>query len=84
MNVSVAFGVPRGRVADDLAREDVPEEGEGVVELLVVDGLVQVLDEDVSDVGAAEAGVALGPHDTADAALDIRKVHSVKGALSVG
>ena len=84
MDVAVSLGGAGLGIADDLAREDVSEEGEGVVELLVVDRLVQVLDEDVADVGAAEAGVALAPHDAAGAALDLREVHGVEGALGVG
>ena len=42
-----------------LAGEDVAEGGEGVVEGLVVDGLVQVLDEHVSHAGLPEGGVSL-------------------------
>ena len=37
-----------GLVDADLARQDVAEGGECVVELFVVDGFVQVLDENVS------------------------------------
>ena len=84
VDVAVTLGVAGLGIAHDLAGEDVAEEGEGVVQLLVVDGLVQVLDEDVADVGAAEAGVALAPHDAAGAVLDLREVHGVEGALGVG
>ena len=42
-----------------LAGEDVSECGEGVVQGLVVDGLVQVLDEDVADAALPQRGVPL-------------------------
>ncbi len=41
-------------VIDDLARGDVAEHAEGVVELLVVDGLLQALDKDVADTRATD------------------------------
>jgi len=71
-------------VDHDLAREDVSKGAEGVVERLVVDGLVEVLDEDVSDTGLAEGGVALGPHDAEGPALDQGVVQGVQSALGVG
>ena len=52
-------------VGGDLAREDVTEGSERVVQSLVVDGLVQVLDEDVALTGLAEGRVTLRPHDAA-------------------
>ena len=64
VNETVALG-PAMLVGGDLAREDVAESGESVVEGLVVDSLVQVLDEDVALTGLAEGGVTLGPHDAA-------------------
>ena len=59
-------------IGGDLAREDVAESGERVVEGLVVDSLVQVLDEDVALAGLAEGGVTLGPHDAATKHLESR------------
>ena len=53
MNETVSLGLwlvelVLGLVDADLARQDVAEGGECVVELFVVDGFIQVLDENVS------------------------------------
>ena len=52
-------GVLSLALAAYLAGEDVSECGEGVVQGLVVDGLVQVLDEDVADAALPQRGVPL-------------------------
>mmetsp|Transcript_77772 Transcript_77772/g.240981 ORF Transcript_77772/g.240981 Transcript_77772/m.240981 type:complete len:661 (-) Transcript_77772:101-2083(-) len=70
-------------VRRDLAREDVAEEAEGVIEGLVVDVAVQVLHVDVAVAALPQARVALAPHDAARAVLDAGVVQRVKGALSV-
>ena len=51
---------------------------------LVIDGLVQVLDEDVASTALAQVGVALRPHDAARAALDLGIVELLKSALTIG
>lgn len=51
------------------------------VSYLVVDGFIEVLDEDVTDTGPAERRVTLGPHDAARLVLDSREVHRVQSAL---
>jgi len=56
-------------VGRDFAREHVSEGGEGVVESLVVDGLVEVLNKDVALTGLAEGRVTLRPHNTARTGL---------------
>lgn len=48
---------------------------------LVVDGFIEVLDEDVAHPGAAEGRVTLGPHDAARLVLYGREVHRVQGTL---
>jgi len=78
--VAAAVGV---LVGHDLAGEDVAEGGEGVVEGLVVDALVQVLDEDVAHAGLAERRVALRPHDAHGLLAQVVEVHGVEGALRV-
>ena len=70
-------------VGRHLAREDVAEGGEGVVERLVVDRLVEVLDEDVARPRLAERRVAVAPHDAARLRLDQRVVHRLERALGV-
>jgi len=40
------------------------------VERFIVDGRVEILDEDVSRAGLAEGRIALRPHDTTRAVLD--------------
>mmetsp|Transcript_69691 Transcript_69691/g.199741 ORF Transcript_69691/g.199741 Transcript_69691/m.199741 type:complete len:218 (-) Transcript_69691:37-690(-) len=71
-------------VAGDLARQDVSEQAEGVVEGLVVDVAVQVFHEDVARPALTQAGVKLAPHDPASAALDAGVVQRVERALGVG
>ena len=66
----------------DFAAEDVAEGREGVVHGLVVDGLVQVLDEDVANSGPAKARVSLAPHDADGLALQHVEVHRVQSTLS--
>ena len=65
----------------NLAAEDVAESGEGVVHGFVVDGFVQVLDEDVADSGSAKAWIALAPHDADGPSLQHVEVHRVQGSL---
>ena len=55
-------GTGRG-AKEHLAREDVAECGERIVEGLVVDRLVEVLDVDVAHTGASQGRFVLGPHD---------------------
>lgn len=50
---------------------------------LVVNGLVKVLDEDVSLTGLSEDRISLGPHDSASSSLDEGVVEGIKGSLSV-
>eukprot|EP00042_Codosiga_hollandica_P025946 m.119180 g.119180 ORF g.119180 m.119180 type:complete len:644 (-) comp52044_c0_seq1:2-1933(-) len=70
-------------VEQDLARRDVAKDAESIVELLVVDGLLEALDEDVANTRSAERGVALAPHDAAGAAENGRVVVGVQGTLSI-
>ena len=53
-------------VRGDLARQNVSERSERVMKGLVVNGLVQILDEDVALPSLAERRITLGPHDTAN------------------
>lgn len=61
-------------VGSDLARKDSSESGKSVMEGLVVNGLVQVLDEDVALTGLAQGGVTLGPHDSAITKFRVQNV----------
>lgn len=65
-----------------LAREDVSERREGVIEGLVVNGLVQVLDEDVAHPTLPQGRVTLRPHDTQRSPFDDVEVHGVQGTFS--
>jgi hypothetical protein len=51
-------------VMHNLDGENVPEDAEGIVEGLVVDGLVQTLDEDIANTGAMNREERLVKHDT--------------------
>ena len=82
MDKSIAFALAVRHVSSDFAAQDVAESGEGVVHGLVVDGLVQVLDEDVANTGATETGVTLAPHDPDGFAFEYVKVHGVQGPFS--
>jgi len=70
-------------VVGDLAREDVAEGTESIVEHLVIDALVEVLDEDVALARLANGRITVGPHDADWTALDHGVVHGVEGTLSV-
>ncbi|GKT65979.1 hypothetical protein ColTof4_03266 [Colletotrichum tofieldiae] len=83
VNESVALGVAV-LVLGDLAAQDVAEGSEGVVQSLVVNGDVEVLDEDVALAGLAEGGVTLRPHDAARAALDESVVELLESLLTIG
>lgn len=63
------------------AAQDRPESGEGVVHVLVVDGLVQVLDEDVAHPGFSQGWVPLRPHDPNWLPFHDVKIHRVQGSL---
>ena len=60
-----------------LAGKNITKGTEGVVECLVVDGLVQVLDKDVADARLSQRRVSLGPHDAHRTALQRVEIHGV-------
>lgn len=64
-----------------LAGEDVSKGREGVIQGLVVNGLVEVLDKHVAHSRLPEGGVSLGPHDSDWLAFHHVKVHGVQGSL---
>eukprot|EP00054_Salpingoeca_dolichothecata_P013759 m.76961 g.76961 ORF g.76961 m.76961 type:complete len:670 (-) comp20641_c0_seq1:217-2226(-) len=82
VNESKATGVSF-RVSDNLAGQNVAKGAEDIVQGLVVNALVQVFDEDVTDTRLAHGGIALGPHDAARTTLDGIVVQRVETALSV-
>lgn len=61
-----------------LRREDAPEGGEGVIESLVINGILQVFDKDVAHTRLSKPWVSVGPHDTDRLAFDHLKVHCVQ------
>ena len=69
-------------VLGNLAGENIPESRESIVHGLVVDTLVQVLDEHVTDSRSSQGGVTLTPHDPDRATLEDIKVHGVQSTLS--
>ncbi|RYH30301.1 hypothetical protein EON65_05660 [archaeon] len=80
--ISVALGDALV-VRDDLARQDVAENREGIVQRLVVHRGSQVGNENVASAGLAQRGVTLRPHDTAGSAVDLVEVHGVQSALGI-
>lgn len=84
LKVDIAVSLGRALVVlGDLTGEDVAEDGEGVVQALMVHRRSEVADEDVAEAGLAERRISLGPHDTAWAATDVSEVHGVESTLSV-
>lgn len=80
---TVALGVGK-LILGNLAAKNVTKGGKGVVESLVIDGAVEVLDEDVALASLAQSGVTLRPHDTAGLALDQGVVQVLEGTLTIG
>jgi len=67
----------------NLTRKDVSEGREGIVEFLVANGVIQVLDEDISDTGLSDGWITLGPHDSARSARDWVVVEAVQCPFSI-
>ncbi len=65
-----------------LAGKDVPKGREGVIESLVINGLIQVLDEDVTHSTLPQGRVTLRPHDAERPTFDYIEVHGIQGSLS--
>jgi len=82
VHIAVSLGHSVG-TSGNLAGKNVAKHGKGVKELLVVNGGVEVLDENVAHAGLAKTGITLRPHDTAGLATNVREVHSVESALGV-
>jgi len=70
-------------ILGDLAGQDVPEGGESVIHSFVVDRLVEVFDEHISNARPPERRIPLAPHDPDGAALQHVKVHRVQGSLGI-
>ena len=65
-----------------LARQNVAKSWESVIKSFVVNALVQVFDEHVSNSRFSQRGITLRPHDPDRTTLDGIKVHGVHGTLS--
>jgi len=61
----------------NFAAEDIAKGRECIVHGLVVDGFVQIFDEDVANAGPSETGVALAPHDADRLAFQHVEIHRV-------
>mmetsp|Transcript_11552 Transcript_11552/g.20788 ORF Transcript_11552/g.20788 Transcript_11552/m.20788 type:complete len:323 (+) Transcript_11552:1516-2484(+) len=83
VHITISLGKARLLVGHNLARQNVAEKTERVIELLVVNPLVQILDEDVAYSRTTNRGVALTPHNTAWLPLDVREVHGIESALRI-
>lgn len=70
-------------ILGNLARQDVTEGRERVVEGLVVDSGIKVLDEDITLAGLAKGGVTLRPHDAARLALNGGVVQLLESTLTI-
>ena len=67
----------------DLAGQDVTKGSKCVVKSLVVNGLVEVLDEDVALTSPSEGWVSLRPHDSAWSTSNDRVVELLESSLTV-
>lgn len=83
MDEAVTLG-RAGVVLSDFAAQNRSEGRKRVVHGLVVDAFVEVLNEDVSNAGLAQGGVALRPHDPDGASLHEVEIHGVEGAFGIG
>lgn len=70
------------RMHSNFARQDVSKSGECVVESFVINGFIQVLDEDVANSRFAQRRISLGPHDANGGTIDRVKVHGVQSSFS--
>ena len=69
-------------VLGNLAGENIPESRESIVHGLVVDRLVQILDENISDSRSSQGRITLAPHDPDGAPLQNIEVHGVQSSFS--
>jgi hypothetical protein len=82
VNKSVTLGVTV-LILGNLAAQNVAKGSKGIMESLVVDGDIQVLDEDVALAGLAKGRITLGPHDAARTTLDDGVVEFLEGFLTI-
>jgi len=82
VNETVALGITL-LIHGNFAGENVSKGGEGVVELLVANGVIQVLDEDISNTCLSDAWITLRPHDPARSAGDRVVVKAVQCPFSI-
>jgi hypothetical protein len=66
----------------DLAGQYVAESRESIMKSLVINGSIQVLDEDVTRASLAKSRITLGPHDTAGLTLDQSVVEGFQSTLT--
>jgi hypothetical protein len=71
------------RVSGDLAGQNVTKHGESIIKLLVVDGLGQMIDENITETGATEGRIAVRPHNAARLVADVLEVEQIKSALGI-
>ena len=76
MYKAIAFRISVFSVSN-LTRENVSESTEGVIQSLVIDTLVQILNENVSDTRFAKRRIALRPHDSTRSSLDWIEIHRI-------
>lgn len=87
LNHPPASGLPttKGRKGGEwlyLAWQDVAKSRESVIKSLVVNGLVKILDEDVSHAAFSQWRITLWPHNSYRLPLDHIKVHGVQCTFS--
>ena len=64
-----------------LAGQDGTESGKGVMKSLVINRLLKVLDEQVSNAALTLSGVAMAPHDADGLAIDLGVVEGLQRAV---
>jgi len=83
MHVTITHTLSAHIVRHHFARQNISKQRKRIVKLFVVDALVKILDENVTDSTAPQGRIALTPHDTAGVALDHGVIHGVEGSFGV-
>jgi hypothetical protein len=60
-----------------------PKLASSIVKSLVIDGFVQILDENVSVSSSSQAWISLRPHDAERSSFDFMKVEKIKSSFGV-
>ena len=69
-------------ILSNLTGQNISKGGESIVHLLVINTLIKVLDEHITNTTPPEGGITLAPHDTHGTVLQHLEVHQIQSTLS--